>query len=110
MSTEPNIHDDRALDIIPPIQACLPTDVKTVEVVGSFRLRATFFDGVAGIVDMTELVHSPRAGVFAALADPALFAQAFVLYGAVTWPGELDLSPDVMYDEFKTKGEWVLRR
>jgi hypothetical protein len=32
-------------------------------------------------VDMTELVHSPRAGVFAVLADPTLFAQAFVLYG-----------------------------
>ena len=77
--------------------------------VAPFRLNVTFIDGVSGIVDMTGLVHSPEAGVFAALADPNVFAQAFVLYGAVTWPGELDLAPDAMYDEIVANGEWVLR-
>ena len=105
MSTEPNIHDDRALDISPPIQARQPPEVTT----GPFRIRVTFFDGVAGIVDMTERVHSPCAGIFGVLADPAVFAQAFVLYGTVAWPGKLDLAPDTMYDAFTTKGEWVLR-
>jgi hypothetical protein len=61
------------------------------------------------MVDMTEFVHSPDAGVFAALADPNVFSQAFVLYGAVTWPGELDLAPDAMYDEIRANGEWILR-
>jgi hypothetical protein len=109
MRTETAAEPDRAARLIPPIQATGPTDVKAVEVAGPFRLRVTFFDGLSGIVDMAELVRSPDAGVFAALADPAAFAQAFVLYGAVAWPGELDLAPDAMYDEIKANGEWVLR-
>jgi hypothetical protein len=109
MLTEPPAEADRTLGIIPPIVATQPDDVKAVEIVGPFRVRVTFIDGVSGIVDMTELVHSPEAGVFAALADPNVFAQAFVLYGAVTWPGELDLAPDAMYDEIVANGEWVLR-
>jgi hypothetical protein len=31
-----------------------------------------------------------------------------VEYGAVTWPGEIDLAPDAMYAEFKKNGEWKL--
>ena len=57
---------------------------------------------------MNALIHSPRAGVFAQLADPVLFAQAYIQYGAVSWPGELDLAPDAMYTELKKTGEWVL--
>lgn len=109
MLTEPHAEADRALGIIPPIVAAQPDDVEKVEVVGPFRVCVTFIDGVSGIVDMRELVHSPEAGVFAALADPEVFSQAFVLYGAVTWPGELDLAPDAMYDEIVANGEWVLR-
>jgi len=30
-------------------------------------------------------------------------------YGTVAWINELDLAPDVMYDEFKRNGVWVLR-
>jgi hypothetical protein len=26
-----------------------------------------------------------------------LFAQVFIDYGAVAWPGEIDLAPDAMY-------------
>lgn len=109
MLTEPPTQEDRTLAIIPPIEATQPDDVKAVEVNGPFRLSVSFVDGVSGIVDMTELVHSPDAGVFAALADPKVFSQAFVLYGAVTWPGEIDLAPDAMYDEIKANGEWILR-
>ena len=109
MLTEPHSEADRTLGIIPPIVATQPNDVETVEVIGPFHVKVTFFDGLSGIVDMTELVHSTDAGVFAALADPYVFSQAFVLYGAVTWPGELDLAPDAMYDELRAKGEWILR-
>ncbi|MEJ2388105.1 MAG: DUF2442 domain-containing protein, partial [Chromatiaceae bacterium] len=44
-----------------------------------------------------------------ALADPSIFAQAHVEYGAVTWPGEIDLAPDAMYAEIKKAGTWVLQ-
>jgi hypothetical protein len=50
----------------------------------------------------------PTAGVFSALADPDRFAAACVEFGAVTWPGEIDLAPDAMYEEIKAHGRWVL--
>jgi hypothetical protein len=109
MPAETTTQGNSALEIVPPIRLSAPWRVTRIEVVAPFRLNVTFIDGVSGIVDMTGLVHSPEAGVFAALADPNVFAQAFVLYGAVTWPGELDLAPDAMYDEIVANGEWVLR-
>ena len=54
-------------------------------------------------------MRSPRAGVFAALADPDVFAQVHVEFGAVTWPGELDLARDAMHDEIEKNGVWKLR-
>jgi hypothetical protein len=54
------------------------------------------------------MVHSPKAGVFAALADPSLFAQVTLDYGAVAWPGELDLAPDAMYAAIQEHREWLL--
>ena len=57
---------------------------------------------------MAAFVHSPKAGVFSTLADPAIFSQVFVAHGAVTWPGEIDLAPDAMYAEIKKRGVWML--
>ena len=41
------------------------------------------------------------------LSGPMLFAEAYVEYGAVMWPDEINLAPDAMYDEIKKKGRWV---
>jgi hypothetical protein len=60
------------------------------------------------MVDMSRMVHSPRAGVFAALADPSLFAQVRLDYGAVAWPGELDLAPDAMHTAIQEHRVWLL--
>jgi hypothetical protein len=60
-----------------------------------------FVDGTQGVIDLSHLVRASNAGVFAALADPALFQQVFVEYGAVTWPGEIDLAPDAMYAQIR---------
>jgi hypothetical protein len=68
-----------------------------------------FLDGLEGTVEMAELLRSSHAGVFAPLADPAVFAQVFVEHGAVTWPGELDLAPDAMYKAIQERGSWALR-
>ena len=67
-----------------------------------------FIDDTTGEVDLSKLVMSDSAGIFAALRDPALFAQVYLEYGAVMWPGEIDLAPDAMYDEIKKQGRWVL--
>lgn len=50
------------------------------------------------------MVQSPRAGVFAVLADPALFGQVRLEYGAVIWPGDLDLAPDAMHAAIQERG------
>jgi hypothetical protein len=46
-------------------------------------------------------------GVFAPLRDPAFFARAAAKDGVVTWPGELDLAPDAMYDAIRANGQWT---
>jgi len=47
-------------------------------------------------------------GVFEKLKDPEFFNHIQVTDGFVSWPDELDLAPDAMYDEIKQHGEWVL--
>ena len=56
---------------------------------------------------MDALIHSARAGVFASLADPAMFARASVSYGAVTWPNGVDMAPDAMHDVIEAAGEYM---
>ena len=91
------------------IHACSPWSVTALEILPGYRLKVRFYDGVAGIVDMSRLIRSPEAGVFAPLADEKLFAQAFLAYGAVTWPGESpDLAPDNMHKAIAKQGEWTL--
>jgi len=86
----------------------MPWHAVEVTALPEYRLHVRFNDGLAGIVDISRLVCSPKAGVFAALADPGLFSRAFVHYGVVTWPGGLDLAPDAMHDAIRESGEWIL--
>ncbi len=80
--------------------------VVEVQAVSPLALLVRFADGMAGRVRF-EVGH--LTGVFEALKDPAVFLQARVEAGAVTWPGDLDLAPDSMYAEIRSRGEWVLR-
>lgn len=101
MHTQSAAQQDLPLALTPPIQPRMPWRVASVKALPDFRLHVRFVDGAEGTVDLDPLVHSPGAGVFASLADSALFAQVFVEHGAVTWPGEIDLAPDAMYAEIK---------
>jgi hypothetical protein len=65
-----------------------------------------FHDGTAGIVDLSDLISSPNAGVFTSLRDEHLFSQVEVVMGAVTWPNGLDLAPDAMYEALSKNSEW----
>lgn len=93
---------------VPPIICNQPDDVAEVKALNGFHLRVRFHDGVEGDVDMSTLVRSPHAGVFAPLADPARFVEVYVEYGAVSWPGNIDLAPDAMHAELKKSGRWKL--
>ena len=82
--------------------------VAKVSALKNFRLEVTFVDGLNGYVDLSNYITSKQAGVFRQLQDESLFNQVCLKYGVVTWPGDLDLAPDAMYDVIKEKGEWII--
>jgi hypothetical protein len=92
----------------PPAHPSVPWRVTSVAPLSGYRIAVYFFDGITGVVHMKARVRSPKAGVFAALQDPAIFNQVHVELGVVTWPGEVDLAPDAMYAELAAHGEWHL--
>lgn len=108
MWTESEAREDSALGVIPPVTPRSPWRVAEVAAYQGFRLKVRFLDGLQGWVEMNELIHSQNAGVFSTLADTNVFDRVFVEYGVVTWPGEIDLAPDAMYDAIKTAGIWRL--
>ena len=100
--------ENRSAALTQSIQPVAPWRVRSVEVLPDYCLKVRFIDGLEGIVGMKKMLWSSNAGVFEALRDTSIFLQADVVLGAVTWPGELDLAPDAMYDAIKAHGEWVL--
>ena len=105
MSTQTETQEDRSASVTP---ARPPWRVASVEALPGWRLHVRFNDGLEGMVEMEREIHAPDAGVFAELADPERFAAVYVDFGAVTWPGEIDLAPDAMHAEIKAHGRWVL--
>ena len=69
-------------------------DVIEVKPEPHYRLFVRFKDGLAGRVQFRaeELTRA-----LAPLLDEKFFEQVFIDYGAVAWPGEIDLAPDAMY-------------
>jgi len=106
MPAETATQNDRAASIAPAIRPTAPWRVQEVRALSDDRLFVRFVDGLTGTVDLSALIASPQAGVFARLRDRALFEQVHVEMGAVVWPGELDLAPDAMHAAIKEHGEW----
>jgi hypothetical protein len=73
-------------------------DVTDVQVLGHYRLRLTFSDGLVGDVDLSHL--RSRGGVFESLDDPEYFGQVRLdpEIGTITWPSGADLAPEVLYE------------
>lgn len=68
------------------IKQALPLD--------GYRLRLTLTDGSIVERDVESLLTGP---VFQAIRqDPDLFRQVRAEHGTVTWPGEVDLCPDML--------------
>ena len=65
----------------------------------NYIVELSFTDGSRGSVDLSRYVVGSK-GVFAALKDPAFFAQVTVDAdaGTIVWPNGADLDPDVLYD------------
>ena len=70
--------------------------VKSIKQIQGFQLVLEFTSGETKTFDASPYLNQ---GVFTRLKEPTLFRQAAVGYGTVTWPGELDISPDTIYLE-----------
>jgi uncharacterized protein DUF2442 len=73
-----------------------------------FKLDVTFADGLRGTVDLQALIHGEAAGIFSSLRDVQRFEAVAIEFGAVTWPGDIDLAPDAMHAEIRKSGEWIV--
>lgn len=104
MRTKTNAAQNNPLGIV----VTMPWRVAQVHPLKKYCLEVVFLDGMKGKVDMSKLVASDKAGVFAVLRNESLFNQVYNEYGVVTWPGEIDLAPDAMYYEIKRRGKWVI--
>lgn len=73
-----------------------------VKALAHYRVWIRFEDGSEGEVDLSSLAGQ---GVFRAWLQPGFFEQVFVSEdaGTVTWPGELDLDPYVLYSKVTGK-------
>lgn len=96
-------------NIAPGIVCLASWRLTTVKPLTNDELEVEFNDGAQGVVEMSKLIMSDRAGVFAALKDQDLFNKAYLEYGVLTWPGEIDLAPDAMHDAIKQNGRWILQ-
>ncbi|MEI6214234.1 MAG: DUF2442 domain-containing protein [Desulfuromonadales bacterium] len=105
MHTHAESEENISAEIVPTIIPNAPWRISKVSYLPGFRLSVVFNDGTKGTVDMAGFIHSHNAGVFTALRNENLFAEVTLHYGAVTWPGELDLAPDAMYEAIKRDGE-----
>ncbi len=106
MFTQTTTEENSTSGIMPPPASKIRWRVAQVDVIGLRTLQVRFLDGLSGKV---RFENSYFEGVFEVLKNADLFNQAYVEQGAVTWPGELDLAPDAMYDEIKKNGEWILK-
>lgn len=102
MSVETTAETNRAPGVVP----AAPWRVKAISVQPGYRLAVTFVDGTGGIADLSLLVCAKDAGMFAPLANPKVFEQAYVELGVITWPNGADLDPDWLYEEISRSGEW----
>lgn len=95
--------------ISPGIVCTAPWRLTKVVAQPDYTLLVEFVDGTQGTVILRDLIMGEHAGVFAALQNIALFNQVYLAYGVATWPGELDLAPDVMHQYIKQQGVWRVK-
>jgi len=71
-------------------------DVTRVTATNDHQLALEFENGECRIFNMLPYLIKPP---FGPLKDIALFKLARVENGTVTWPGNLDIAPETLYDK-----------
>jgi hypothetical protein len=75
-------------------------DIVEVRAEPDYCLFVRFKDGLTGRV---RFRREELTGALAPLRDLQFFEQVFIDYGAVAWPGEIDLAPDAMYAQIASQ-------
>ena len=81
-------------------------DVVEVKPEPNHCLFVRFRDELAG---RWQLRVEELTGALAPLQDEQFFGQVFIDYGAVAWPGEIDLAPDAMYAQIAGQHDGLQR-
>lgn len=71
-------------------------DVVHVEILPDFLLRLNYTNGEQRQFDMKPLLLLPP---WTQIAAPARFEKAYVDYGTIVWPGNIDIAPETLYAE-----------
>jgi hypothetical protein len=74
-------------------------DIISANYVSDFRVELTFENGRSGVVDFMKFIA--KGGVFSRLSDLAFFREFQVNeeLGIITWGGEIDVAPEILYSE-----------
>jgi len=79
------------------------------KILPDFKVAVSFADGTKGTMDLApRLSQGPLGDGFDALCDVQIFAKAYLEFGALTWPGGIDLAPDAMYERICKSGMSVV--
>ena len=71
-------------------------DAVSVSVLDNYMLCVRFDNGETRMFDATPLLERK---CYINLKNKAFFALASVQYGCVTWPGNIDIDPDWLYED-----------
>jgi hypothetical protein len=79
------------------------------KVLPDFKIGVVFADGTSGIADLApRLSQGPLGDGFDPLCDQSIFSKVFLEYGALTWPGGIDLAPDAMHERIRATGTSIV--
>ncbi len=70
-------------------------DVVRVDARPDYTLLLEFENGEKRVFDMAPLMDKKP---FVQLQGSPLFTKAFIDYGTVVWPGDIDIAPETLYD------------
>jgi Protein of unknown function (DUF2442) len=68
-------------------------DVKQVRPLEDYTLYVELEDGREGVFDLKPYLNQ---GIFRELLDKTYFARVDIVLGAVTWPNEQDIAPEML--------------
>ena len=61
-----------------------------------YNIHVTFADGTGGVFDFAPYMEYP---CYAPLKDRACFERVTAAHGTLSWPGEIDISPEAVWED-----------